>query len=184
MKNKLTWFYTLDKKFWGDSIDANPYLGTLSLMFAALMGAIYGGAEALNGLFEWGTVGNVVLCIALLVYIWVLNTAESVIASANWKVATLRTLLLLFGFVLMFIIGVVMALVVIGIVILWLVLVVGSSALKAAFAPGGDGKRYKLEDGTEVEKEVGLLGEVSYKEKYGSRRFEETGYNSGEVREL
>lgn len=184
MKNKITWFYTLDKKFWGDCIDTNPYLGTLSLMFAALMGAIFGGAEALNGLFEWGTVGNIVQCLSLLVYIWVLNATESVIASSNWKVATQRTLLLLLGLVLMYIIGVVMALLVIGVVILWLILVIGSSALKVALAPSGNGKRYKLEDGTEVEKEVGLLGEVSYKEKYGSRRFEETGYNSDEVREI
>lgn len=184
MRNKLTWFYTLDKKIWGNSIDSNPYLGTLSLMFAALMGAIFGGAEALNGLFEWCTVGNLVQCVSMLVYIWGLNVAESVVASANWKVATLRTLLLLFGLVLMFVIGVVMALLVIGVVIIWLALVVGSSALKVALTPSGNGKKYKLEDGTEVEKEVGLLGDVSYKEKSGSRRFEETGYNSGEVREL
>ena len=185
MKNKLTWFYTLDKKIWGDNIDTNPYLGTLSLMFAALMGAIFGGAEALNGLFEWGTVGNLIQCISLLVYIWSINVVESVVASANWKVAALRILLLLLGLVLMYLIGVGMALLVIGVVILWLVLVLGTGALKGALSSSSSsGKKYTLEDGTEVEKEVGLLGEVSYKEKYGSRRFEETGYNSGEVREL
>lgn len=184
MKNKLTWFYTIDKKIWGDHIETNPYLGTLSMMFVALMGAIYGGAEALNGMFDWGTVGNVVQCISMLIYVWIFNVAESVIASVNWKVATLRSLLLFLGFVLMYVIGVVMALVVIGIVILWLVLVIGTGALKTAFASGGHGKKYKLEDGTEVERKVGLLGDVTYEEKYGSRRFEETGYNSGEVREI
>ena len=137
MKNKMTWFYTIDKKIWGDRIETNPYLGTLSLMFAALMGAIYGSAEALNSMFDWGTVGNVVQCISMLVYVWVFNVAESVIASANWKVATLRSLLLLLGFVLMYVIGVVMALVVIGIIILWLALLVITGVLKASIAPGG-----------------------------------------------
>ena len=134
MKDKMTWFYTIEKKIWGNNIETNPYLGTLSMMFVALMGAIYGGAEVLNGMFEWGTVGDIVQCISVLIYVWVFNAAESVIASANWKVATLRILLLLFGFVLMYVIGVVMAMVVIGIIILWLVLMIGTGVLKGTLS--------------------------------------------------
>ena len=185
MKDKLTWFYTIDKKIWGEQIEANPYLATLSLMFAALMGAVYGGSEALDGLFEWGSLGNMVICLSILVNIWTINIAESVIASTNWKVASLRILMLFFGIALMYIIGVLMALVVLGIIALWLFLLVLTGVLKASLFPSSSkGTKYTLSDGTEVEKEVGMMGEVSYKEKYGSRRFEETGYNSGEVREI
>jgi hypothetical protein len=38
--DKLTFFYALEEKIWKDKIEANQFLGTLSILFVAILGAI------------------------------------------------------------------------------------------------------------------------------------------------
>lgn len=99
--------------------------------------------------------------VGIVVFIWALNVAESIIASANWKVATLRILILTIAFPLMLAVGMVLSL-----LVLIFILVIGS-----VFG-SGKGKKYTLSDGTVIKEEKGMLGETSYREVGGYRTYE------------
>ncbi len=179
MKEKITWFYTIEKDWWGDKVQSNPYFATLSLMFAALLGALTGGGNTLNSWFDWNTEVVLLTSLGVVGLIAVYNVGESILAAQNNKVATLRAIVLLAAMFLAFGVGYLMAVVVLILVALWL----GVTFLSAASSGGSSkGKKYTLDDGTEVVRETGLLGEESFREKYGSRTFERTG--SDEVREV
>lgn len=179
MKKKITWFYTIEKGWWGDKVQSNPYLASLSLMFAALLGALVGGGNTLHSWFNANTQFMLLTALGTVCIIAIYNVGESIIAAQNGKVATLRAIVLLVGTLLAFGIGYLMAVVVLILVALWL----GVTFLSAASSGGSSkGKKYTLDDGTEVVRETGILGEESFREKYGSRRFERT--SGDEVREI
>lgn len=182
MKKKITWFYTLEKGWWGDKVQSNPYLATISLMFVALLGALTGGGNTLNSWFDWNTEVVLLTTLGVVGLITVYNVGESILAAQNGKVAMLRAVVLLLGMLLAFGVGYLMAVVVLVIVAIWFVFTFLTGAL--AGAGSKKGTKYTLDDGTEVVRETGLCGEETFREKYGSRTFERTGYGSDEVKEV
>lgn len=179
MKEKLTWFYAFEKELWGDKVASNPYLATLSLLFCALLGALVGGGNTLHSWFNTDTQVLLLTTLGVVGLIAVYNVGESILVSQTHGIAAARSTLLLLGCALLFGIGYVMAVVVMILVAAWLILAGVSGALSGS---GSKGKKYTLDDGTEVVRETGLMGEESFREKYGSRRFERT--SGDEVREV
>jgi hypothetical protein len=159
-----TWFYSLDKKFWKNRIETNPYLATTSLIFTACVGAAAMLSALCTDTFHWKPLGNNVIVVGIVVFIWALNVAESIIASASWKVATLRILILTIAFPLMLAVGVVLSLLVLIFIMVYV-------AIGSVFA-SGKGKKYTLSDGTVIKEEKGMLGETSYREDGGYRTYE------------
>ena len=93
--DKLTFFYTLEEKIWKDKIEANQYLGTISILLVALFGAIAGGGSAISDFLELGTEPSMRPIVATCVIIWGVNMGESIVAASHWAVALLRSLFLL-----------------------------------------------------------------------------------------
>ena len=58
MKEAIAWFYTIDKKLWGDKIETNPYFATLSILFVALVGACSGAGRIFYEWFDWDVATN------------------------------------------------------------------------------------------------------------------------------
>lgn len=138
MKEKITWFWNLDKRIWGDKIEANRYFATLSIMYAVLMGAFTGGGRVFSEWFGWNTATSIVAMGALLIFIWGVNLAESIVASRTAMVALWRSLLLLLILILAFVFGVVTSVVAIFLVSAWIVLSFIGYALRSS---GGSGRR-------------------------------------------
>ncbi len=182
MKEKITWFYTLEKGWWGDKVQSNPYLATISLMFVALLGALTGGGNTLHNWFNTDTQMILLTALGVVCIIAIYNVGESILAAQNGKVATLRAVVLLLGMFLAFGVGYLMAVVVLVIVAIWFVVTFLTGAL--AGVGSKKGAKYTLDDGTEVVRETGLFGEESFREKHGSRTFERTSSGSDEVREV
>ena len=176
LKNTITLLYRMDKKLWGDKIESNPYFASLSALFLAILGGLY----AINCIVD-GYVDDDIYEIVFpsVCGIWILNIGESIFATTDVKTPVLRSLLLLLIFPLSFILGGVIVVVAILVVVLCLVLLLLSAALSNS---SSSKKRYKLDDGTEVERHSDLLGGTStYTEKGGSRTFHDVG--NGYVRE-
>lgn len=93
--DKLTFFYALEEKIWKDKIEANQFLGTLSILFVAILGAIAGGGNTLADFFDWDTAPSMLAIVATCVVVWGMNVGESIVASTHWLVALLRSLFLL-----------------------------------------------------------------------------------------
>lgn len=148
MKNKMTFFWGIDQRLWGERLNTNPYLATLSIIVVALAGALVGGGSLLAEWFDWNTTVNLAAMVGSLIVIWGYNVTESIIGAEDWKVALWRSLLLLGVFLLAFIAGVVLSVVVICAVVIWLVIMVLLGALRGS--AGGSAKRITLDDGTEL----------------------------------
>lgn len=93
--DKLTFFYTLEEKIWKDKIEANQYLGTISILLVALFGVIAGGGSAISDFLELGTEPSMRPIVATCVIIWGVNMGESIVAASHWAVALMRSLFLL-----------------------------------------------------------------------------------------
>lgn len=122
--DKLTFFYTLEEKIWKDKIEANRYLGTISILLVALFGAIAGGGSAISDFLELGTEPSMRPIVATCVIIWGVNMGESIVASTHWAVALMRSLFLLVIMALAWGLGYVASIVVIVAVSIALVLFV------------------------------------------------------------
>lgn len=131
MENKITLFWILERKIWGDKINANPYFATLSILAVALAGAITGGGRLFYEWFGWDMAMNNVAMATLIVWVWGYDVAESIIAAQDWKSALGRSLLLLPVLVLAFAVGAAVSVVVICAVAIWLALLFIGSALKS-----------------------------------------------------
>lgn len=174
LKDTITLLYRMDKKLWGDKIESNPYFASLSALFLAIFGGIYAIICIVDGYVD-----DIEIIFSSVWGIWILNIGESIFATTDVKTPILRSLLLLLIFPLSFILGGVIVVVVILVVVLCLVLLLLSAALSNS---SSSKKRYKLDDGTEVERHSDLLGGTStYTEKGGSRTFHDVG--NGYVRE-
>lgn len=180
MKEYMMWFYALEKNIWKDRIEANRYFATLSILFAAVAGAMAGGGNTLESWFGWDTSLNSVAVLGVLIYVWGLNLAESIIAAQTAGAAVGRAAILLLAFAVVFAVGYVGAVVVLFLVAAWLVLMFVGGMASQALKGGSSGKnRYELDDGTVVERESGLLGGTdTFREVGGSRTFRESGPNS------
>ncbi len=115
----LTFVWVFDRNVWGERINTNQYLGTLSILFVALLGAYGGGGKALEyvGL---NTNVNLLMVASSIVFVWAYNVAESIIASTNFLVALSRILLFTFATVIAFALGAVASFVVTAAVVLFL----------------------------------------------------------------
>lgn len=76
MKEAIAWFYTIDKKLWGDRIETNPYFATLSILFVALVGACSGAGRIFYEWFDWDVATNNVAMAYLFILIWGVNLCE------------------------------------------------------------------------------------------------------------
>ncbi len=165
---KITWFSSIEEKIWGDKIESNRYLATLSIMTAAVLGAFLGGSSALNDMFDWSVEFTVPALAGALCIFASINMAESIWACPTIGITVARTALVTLLIALAAVVGAVVAVVVIVIVCLWLLLMVASVALGGSSGSSGK-RRGTLDDGTEVEESGrGLTGEVYYKDRHGN----------------
>ena len=93
--DKLTFFYAIEENIWKDKIEANQFLGTLSILFVAVLGAIAGGGNTLADFFDWDTAPSMLAIVATCVVVWGMNVGESIVASTHWLVALLRSVFML-----------------------------------------------------------------------------------------
>lgn len=86
--NKIMWFYNLEKNIWGDNVNANRYYASVSIVFVALVGAIFaiGNITSIN--IDEDNLPWVVILLFLP------NLAESIFSTNSIKIALLRTLLI------------------------------------------------------------------------------------------
>ena len=101
----MTFFGALERKIWGDKINANPYFATLSILAVMLAGAVSGGGRLFYEWFGWDMAMNNVAMAALIVWVWGYDVAESIVAAEDWKAALGRSLLLLPVLILAFVFG-------------------------------------------------------------------------------
>lgn len=137
LKEKLTFFYALEENIWNDKVEANPYLGTLSILLSAIIGALVGGGNTLAEMFEWDVAPALLPLATLVILLWGLNIAESIIASSNGWVALGRSILILLSMAIALALGIVLAVVVIFVVVIILVFLLASGMLKAGLSGGG-----------------------------------------------
>lgn len=149
----MTFFGALERKIWGDKINANPYFATLSILAVMLAGAVSGGGRLLYEWFGWDMAMNNVAMAALIVWVWGYDVAESIVAAEDWKAALGRSLLLLPVLILAFMFGAVASVMVICLVILWLALMFISHALTSSGGRSGSrsGRSSSDDDGSSIE---------------------------------
>lgn len=118
-KDMLTFVWAFDKAVWGERMNTNQYLGTLSVLFIALLGAYGGGGKALD--FVGLTVNaNLLMVASSVVFVWAYNVAESIMAASNFLVALSRILFFSFASVVALALGAVASFVVAAAVVLLL----------------------------------------------------------------
>ena len=123
LKDKFFALYNLEKRIWGEQINANKYLAPLSIIIAALAGSLKAGCEFLNEVFSWNLEPiSLTALIGMLILFMGYNIAESIIASESAKVATLRALMVNGFLILGCILGAVLSVIILAIII---VVVVG-----------------------------------------------------------
>lgn len=132
MKENITWFWAWEKRIWADKIETNRYLATLSILFAAIMGACLGGGRVFHEWFGWDSAPNVVALGYLLILILGMNFCETVVASKVGWVILWRSLLLMLCVIVAFAIGVIASVVVIFLTAAWLVLMLVGSLLSGS----------------------------------------------------
>ncbi len=141
MKEKITWFWAWEKRIWDDKVETNRYMATLSILFAAVMGACLGGGRVFYEWFGWDSVPNIVAQGYLLIVIVGMNLCESVIASRSGKVILWRSLLVAGCILAAFAIGVIASVVVIFLVTVWFVLSLIGSLLSGSGSRRSSGSR-------------------------------------------
>lgn len=149
MKTKITWFWTWEKKIWGDKVNANQYFATLSILFAAMLGACVGGGMVFHEGFGWNTDTNLVAIGALLILLWGYNIAESIVASETAMIALWRSLLIMTCILMAFTIGVIASVVVIILVTIWFVLLLIGSLLSGSGHSSSGNRSRGASDGVE-----------------------------------
>lgn len=170
MKEIITWFWAWEKSLWKEDIGTNRYFATLSILFAALVGACVGGGNTLYDWFGWQLQSSVLGSSALLWYIWCLNLAESILSVGRIRVMLLRSLSVTVCFAAAYGIGYIGSIVMLVLVALWVGLMVLGGFSSALAGPSKGGREYELEDGTRVKKSgSGLFGESYYKGNDGHR---------------
>ncbi len=144
----LTFAWAFDRSIWGERLNTNQYLGTLSILFIALLGAYGGGGKALEyvGL---NTNINLLMVASSIVFVWAYNVAESIMASTNFLVALSRILLFSLATVISLLLGVVASFVVVAAVALFLCAIIA----KCLFFKAGTEKSDKPSEETTEDKE-------------------------------
>ena len=156
IKDKITFFYAIEEKLWGDKVNANKYFATICILGAALLGAWHTAGSFMESAFGWAAEISIFYALMLVWYMWVINIAESVFACKDLVTATLRSLLILFSFVLAYVAGVILGTIVIiivcvvlGLFALYIVLSMLSGSLNASMrssSKSSDDDNYPTED--------------------------------------
>lgn len=161
MKELISWFWALEKSIWKEKIEANRYFATLSVLFATLMGACVGGGNTLHSWFDWEMQSSALAVSGLLLFVWSLNLAESIMAAEEVAVAVLRALLVTASLAVAYGIGYLGSIVILVLIAIYVVLRLISVVLSAVGGSSNKSGEYVLEDGTRVKKRTGLFGDVS-----------------------
>ena len=153
--NKITWFYNWEKRLWGDKTEANRYFATISILFAALLGAIFASGELIAEVANVNSETPLVVIFALAAVVYSLNVAESVMATTTAGTAFGRSALLLLCMAVGLVVGVVAAVVVALIIgIFFIVLAIGgmlSGGSKSGSTSGSNPGMYGYdENGSQV----------------------------------
>ena len=161
--NILNFFYAIDKRFWGDDIYTNRYFASVCLLFVALLGAMQGGGSILNSWFGWDVDMNVIFTIGLSILVFSYNLFESIV-SAKPKIAILRSLLIFVCFVAAFVLGYVLA----AVVLFAVAAIVVLGFIGAALGGGSKSGRATVTDeyGHETEVKKDMFG--TYHDSYGN----------------
>lgn len=165
MKTGLfTILYSMDKSIWGDRVNPNKYLSTISLLFCMLIGIIWGGSRYIESLFDWNIEVSLTASLAMVCVLIGYNIAESIIATDSAKIALLRTLMMLVIMVLGFVAGLIGSVILLAILTLVIVIYLFITFIQLLLNGGpNDGKRrWKLDNGDVVTEQKGLMGESYY----------------------
>ncbi len=173
MKKFLSKIIFIDN-IWGDKVSTNNWLLPLSILIVALRGVILGVCIVFNItnndiLIALNTTNNDILiatCSSLII-LWEYNLAESIIASSTPLVALGRSVLTLVTIVAVFVLSCVASVVVLVIIALLLVAFIMLFFASKGLS-GGGGKTFTLDNGDEVTKNDGLLGDDRYYSTTGS----------------
>ena len=153
-KDKITFFYALEEKLWNENVEANKYFGTLCVLFVALVGALNSVGGALQSMLDVDAQPSVYASVALCLFVWGLNVAESIVACTNALTALKRSLLMLVVLLAACVAGIVLGGIIVAIVciilfILFCVFLI--SMLTGSMNASLGGKRkWKTEDGETV----------------------------------
>lgn len=161
-KNKVLFFHELEEKFWEEKVESNHYFASWALILLFLQALVTIGSTVISKTFDIYINFSVEAFVysAIILTGWV--TIESILASANAKIATLRTLLFISMALLIIVAAAILSMIVIivlvifaAIFVLWII---------AAILGGENGsKKWMLSDGTTVTESSGLLGEKYYR---------------------
>lgn len=162
MKELISWFWAWEKSIWKEKIEANRYFATLSVLFAALVGACVGGGNTLHSWFDWELQSSALVVSGLLLYVWSLNLAESIMAAEGIAVAVLRALLVTVCLAVAYGIGYLGSIVILGLIAIYVIFTLFSVAVTMALQSPSSAKVIVLEDGTRLKKRTGLFGETYY----------------------
>lgn len=145
--DKITWMYALDKSMWGNGIEPNRYFATLSLVYAALAGALCGGGNTLNSWFDIATAMNMAAVLGSLIVIWGLNVAESIIASNKISVIVLRPFVMLLFIAICFAFSYLLTIIILIIIAIWVIGTLLSGAVSGALSSKGGSSSSRSSDG-------------------------------------
>ncbi len=127
MKKILTWFNSIDRMIFGDDLELNEYFSTLSILFAALCGAVWGGSDFLDA-----SVDGFGAC-AFIITLAALNVGESIMASSQAGIVIGRSFIVILAVTLATAAGYILSVVALAILALTAALFVLSIALKLMF---------------------------------------------------
>lgn len=170
MKEKVqkivNWLRSWDAKLWGEEFTGSSWLGVITIVVAALAGALL-------TIFEGGLDDSFIPYILVIALV---NVVESVLSAKSAKVAVLRSLLMTLAVVVAMIAGVV---VVVVVALVLLVLFAGfllSLVGEGSGSSKGSSRKRKIKiDGEEVAESSDLVGfGKTYESKESSRKWRST----------
>lgn len=161
IKDKITFFYYWEEKLWDKKVDANKYFATISILMAAIFGALTGGGNALKGFFGTDTEISTTASIGMCILLWGVNMAESIVASTDAWTAFKRSLLMMGCIAGAYIAGFLLAVVVIIIVAIVIAIFIGITILGVIFGNSSSkGEEYLVdEEGNKIKVRDYLFGE-------------------------
>lgn len=165
IQNVIKWLRSWDEKLWGEQFAGSSWLGVITIVVAALAGALLTIVE--GGLDD--SFIPYILVIALV------NVVESVLSAKSAKVAVLRSLLMTLAVLVAMFAGVV---VVVVVALVLLVIFAGFllSIVGGGGSGGGSSRKRKIKiDGEEVTESSDLVGfGKTYKSKESNRKWRST----------
>lgn len=185
LKDKLNWFAVIDEALWGDTLEVNRYLTSISIMVAAIGGALLG----VDSVFGSEIGRNPVAAVGALILMWGICVAETVMCSRSIKTTILRSLMLLVAFPLVFGFGILASIIVMIVIAIWLILLFASGFLRAGLSSGSgssSGSGHSSDNDDSEVLDFGMGNQVKGKSSFDGNtfygddgsRYTRTGYDS------